>query len=191
MIAQQQEEWFVADEFFRLVDGMSETLGGVLLGEMQPLAESAEFFRFDDRPVLAAEGLDHVVVEAAEIFAVLFFLAGLGDDADLLDAGIDGFLADDLDDGLGEAVAIDQRKHFLLDGGGGGILARSATGGGDDGFADFGLFRSNPNESQSEIRYETMHRKRREVARSGSAKCVSSRGGRKSRRPGRARLLQM
>jgi hypothetical protein len=33
-----------------------------------------------------------------EVFAVLLFLARLGDDADLLDAGVDRLLADDLDD---------------------------------------------------------------------------------------------
>ena len=56
--------------------------------------------------------------------------------------GVDGLFADDLDDGLGQAVAIDQREHFLLDGGGSWILSRAAPGGGDDGFADLCQFQT-------------------------------------------------
>ena len=68
----------------------------------------------------------------------MLLLARLGDDADLLDAGVDRLFADDLDDGLGQPVAIDQRKHFLLHRGGGGVLPRPATRRGDDRFANFG-----------------------------------------------------
>ena len=50
VIAQEQEERFVADEFFRLVDGMAETLRGCAARRSEPLAERAEFFRFRGSP---------------------------------------------------------------------------------------------------------------------------------------------
>ena len=127
VIAQQQQERLVADELLRLVDGVAEALGRVLLGEVQPLAERAELLRFQDRPVLAAERLDHVVVEPLEVFAVELLFARLGDDADLLDARVDRLFADDLDDRLGQPVAIDQREHLLLHRGRRRILPRAAS----------------------------------------------------------------
>ena len=66
----------------------------------------------------------------------LDFIAGRDDDTDFLYARIKGFLADDLDNGFGEAVAVDHRQEFFLDDGGGGVHAGAAAGGGDDGFAN-------------------------------------------------------
>src|SRR5262249_21756860 len=106
-------------------------------GEMQALAECCELLGFEDGPVLPAEAFDHVVVEPAEVVAIERLFAGLGDDADFLDAGLDGFLADDLNHRLGQPVAIDERKHLLGDRGGRGILARPTPGSGNHGFSYF------------------------------------------------------
>src|SRR5688500_80539 len=55
VVAQQQQERLVADELLRLVDGVAEAFGRVLLGEMDSLAEGAKLFALQDRPVLAAK----------------------------------------------------------------------------------------------------------------------------------------
>ena len=55
-------------------------------------------------------------------------VARRGDDADLLDPAFEGLLGDDLEDGLGQAVAIDQGQHGLLHGVGRRILPGPAAG---------------------------------------------------------------
>jgi hypothetical protein len=65
---------------------VAEPFGRVLLGEVQPVAEGGELLALEDRPVLPAKALHHVVIEPAEIFAIQRLLARLRDDADLLDA---------------------------------------------------------------------------------------------------------
>ena len=57
VIAEQQQERLVADELLRLIDRVAEAFGRLLLGEVQALAERAELFALQDRPVLAAERL--------------------------------------------------------------------------------------------------------------------------------------
>src|SRR5206468_1559373 len=104
----------------------------------EAVAEGAELFRFEDGPVLPAEGAGLVVAHPAKVVAVELLLAGRGDDADLLDPGVNRLFADDLDDRLGQAVAVNQGEHFLLYRGRGRVLAGALAGGGDDGLADLG-----------------------------------------------------
>ena len=137
VIAQEQEEGLVADEVLGLIDGVAVAFRGALGGKGEGFFDMGEAFGGGEGPVFAGEGGEHFFGEAAEILAELFFVAGGDHDADFLDAGIHGFFDDDLEDGFGEAVGIDEWEEFFLNDGGGGVLAGAAAGGGDDGFADF------------------------------------------------------
>jgi hypothetical protein len=70
----------------------------------------------------------------AEILAVLSLFPRRRDDADFLNPRVDGFLGDDLDDRLGQAVPVHEGEEFFLDGAGGRVLAGPAARGRDDGF---------------------------------------------------------
>ena len=56
------------------------------------------------------------------------FVTRCGDDADLFDPALERFLGDDLEHGLGEPVAVDERQHGFLHGVGRGILPRTSAG---------------------------------------------------------------
>ena len=137
VIAEEQQERLVADELAGLVHRVAKAFRRRLLGKREALAERGQFLGFQDRPVLPGERLHHVIVEPAEIVAVGGFFPGRGDNADLLDTGIDGFFADNLNHRLGETIAIDQREHFLLHRGGSRVLPGSTPRGGDDGLSYF------------------------------------------------------
>ncbi len=50
------------------------------------------------------------------MIAIDGFVPGCGDDPDLLDAALERFLGNDLEDGFGQTVAVDQRQHRFLHG---------------------------------------------------------------------------
>ncbi len=136
VIAEHQQKRIIADKLLCLIDGMAESFGGRLLREVKAFAERGELFAFENRPVFAAEALDHVVIEPLEVFAILALLAGLRDDAEFLDPAVDRLLPDDLDDRLGQTVPVDEGKHFLLHRAGRWILPSAAAGGGDNGLSN-------------------------------------------------------
>ena len=105
MIADEQEERGLARELARAADGMAVAERCGLLDEL-------------DAPGVRPGG-----------GGKRGLIPGADDDADLVDAGLEDFLDDDLQRGLGRAVAINQALQ--------GEGALGFPGGGDDGFFDF------------------------------------------------------
>ena len=84
----------------------------------------------DETPGLFLGPIDSLVSRAqvggivAKVVAIDGFVARRGDNADLLDPAVEGFLRDDLEHGLGEPVAVDQGQHRFLHGVGRRVLPR-------------------------------------------------------------------
>ena len=128
MIAQQKEKRFVADQRPRAPDRVAVAVGLGLNGETQALFQVEQSPGLFLGPVDAAVGRAEVRGVVAKVIAIDGFVAGRGDDADLLDSALERFLGDDLEHGLGEPVAVDERKHGFLHGVGRRILPRPAAG---------------------------------------------------------------
>ena len=128
MVAQQQQERLLADERPGAPDGVTVALGLGLDGELQPLLEVDEPPRLFLGPVEPLVRRAEVGGIVAKVLAIDGLVARGADDADLLDPALDGLLGDDLEDGLGQPVAIDQRQHGLLHGVGRRVLPRPAAG---------------------------------------------------------------
>ena len=128
MIAQQQEERFIADQRAGAPDRVAVAFGLRLNGETQALFQIDQASRLFLGPVDAAVGRAEVCRVISKVIAIDGFVARCGDDVDFLDSALERFLGDDLEHGLGEPVAVDERKHRFLHGVRRRILPRPAAG---------------------------------------------------------------
>jgi len=87
VIADEVEEWLVADEIARAGYGIGVATGGTLRDEGE------------------ANGI------FADEFGVRLFIAGRNDDADVVDASAGGFVYDQAEDGALDALLVDEQLH--------------------------------------------------------------------------------
>ncbi len=99
-----------------------------LNGKLQPLFQCAEAARLFFGPVGALVRRAQVGGVVAEVVAIDSLIARRGDDANLFNAARERFLGNDLEQRLGQPVAIDQGQHRLLHGIGRGVLPRASAG---------------------------------------------------------------
>ena len=114
VVAQQQQERLAADELAGAPDRVAVAVGLGLDGEPEPLLQVDEPPGLLLGPVDPLERRAEVRGVVAEVAAIDRLVARGADDADLLDPALERLLGDDLEDRLGQPVAIDQRQHRLL-----------------------------------------------------------------------------
>ena len=114
VVAQQEQERVAGHELAGAPDRVAVALGLGLDREPEPLLEVDQPAGLFLGPVDALERRPQVGGIVAEMTAVDRLIARRADDADLLDAALDRLLGDDLEDRLGQPVAIDERQHRLL-----------------------------------------------------------------------------
>ena len=136
VVAQQQQERLAADEVPGAPDGVAVPVGLGLDGEPQPALELDQPPGLLLGPVDPPEGRPEVLGIVAEMPAIIGLVPRCADDADLLDPALHRLFGDDLEDRLGQAVAVDQRQHGLLHRVGGRILPRSPPRRRDDRLGD-------------------------------------------------------
>ena len=112
MVSQQQQKRLPPCERSRAPDRVTVALGLGLDGELQPLLEFDNAACLFLGPVEPLVGRAQVGGVVAKVGAINGFVTRCADDADFLDAAFKGFLGDDLEDGLGQSVAIDQRAAW-------------------------------------------------------------------------------
>ena len=132
VVAQQEQERLAGHELAGAPDRVAVALGLGLDGESEPLLEVDEPPGLLLGPVDPLERRPQVGRVVAEMIAIDGLVAGRADDADLLDPALERLLGDDLEDRLGQAVAIDERQHGLLHRVRGRILPRPAARRRDD-----------------------------------------------------------
>ena len=136
VIAQQQQERIAGHELAGAPDRVAVALGLGLDREPQALLQVDEPPGLLLGPVDALEGRPQVRGIVAEMIAIDGLVARRADDADLLDPALERLLGDDLEHGLGQAVAVDERQHRLLHRVGRRILPRPPARRRDDRLGD-------------------------------------------------------
>ena len=136
VVAQQMQERLVAHESLRLIHRVAVAFGRILRHEVQALTEVRELLGRPHRPVFTLERCERLLGHPPEILGVHLLIARLHHQADLLAPCPDRFLADDLDDRLGQPVGVHQREHLLLHGAARGILPRPPPRTRDHRFSD-------------------------------------------------------
>jgi len=132
VVSQQEQERLAGDKLAGTPDRMAITLGLGLDRESEALLaiEAAAGLLFG--PFHSLERRPQIGRIVAEMIAIDGLVAGRTDDADLFDPALECFLGDDLEDRLGQTVAIDDGQHGFLHRVRGRILPRPAARRSDD-----------------------------------------------------------
>ena len=112
----------MADAFMRAPDGVAVAQRFGLHGEFQAVLKFFNACGLIHGPGFVGEAFAEHFRVGLELAAVNGFVAGGRDNADLFNAGVHRLFGDDLQHGLGHAVAVHQRYHGFLHGIGRRIL---------------------------------------------------------------------
>ena len=132
VVPQQEQERLAGDKLAGTPDRMAITLGLGLDRESEALLEIEEAAGLLFGPFHSLERRLQIGRVVAGMIAIDGLVAGRTDDADLFDPALECFLGDDLEDRLGQTVAIDDGQHGFLHRVRGRILPRPAARRGDD-----------------------------------------------------------
>ena len=114
MVPQQEQERLAGDKLASAPDRMAIALGLGLDREAEALLEIEKAAGLLFGPFHSLERRPQVGRVIAEMTAIDGLVTGRADDADLFDSAFECFLGDDLENRLGQTVAIDDRQHRFL-----------------------------------------------------------------------------
>ena len=131
VVPQQEQERLAGDKLAGTPDRVAITLG-LGLDRESGLLEIEEAAGLLFGPIHSLERRPQIGRVVAGMIAIDGLVAGRTDNPDLFDPALECFLGDDLEDRLGQTVAIDDGQHGFLHRVRGRILPRPAARRGDD-----------------------------------------------------------